>query len=287
MSNIRLEQTAGKSRFNVKVCKRPDQHRAAAQAGRYILIMTDHILFKFRSVNKYLLQSIVQSELHFAHPACLNDPFDCKVDIRQSLEVAISKTFSTVRERLEKFRGLNDFLVKLQSDIAAMGVCSFSCPLDGSNVLLENPLMWSHYADAHRGVCLTYRFSEQFFYDNADQILGIAEVDYGANPLADWFVENIERFNDFTDFGISLLKKVLTVKSSEWQYEKEVRILRKVDGSYPIGKQHLVQVCFGLKTPETDIDLIKNLLSQGQYEVQLFRLTRSDDADFGLNALEI
>jgi hypothetical protein len=249
--------------------------------------MSDHILFKFRSVNKYLLQSIVHSEIHFARPACLNDPFDCRVDIRQSLEVAISKSISPVRERLEKLRGLNDFLVKLQSDIAAIGVCSFSCPLDGSNALLENPLMWSHYADAHRGICLTYRFPEQFFYDNADQILGIAAVDYGTDPLADWFVENIGRFNDFTDFGISLLKKVLTVKSSAWQYEKEVRILRKVDGSYAIGKQHLIQICFGLEIPETDIDLVKNLLAQGRYEVQLFRLNRNSDKDFGLKALEI
>jgi hypothetical protein len=203
------------------------------------------------------------------------------------LEIAISKTISTVRERLEKIRGLNDFLIELQSDIAAMGVCSFSCPREGTNALLENPLMWSHYADAHKGVCLTYRFPEPFFYDNADQILGIFEVDYGVNPLSDWFVENLDGFNDFTEFGISLSKKLMTVKSSEWQYEKEVRILRNVDGSYPIGKCHLVQVCFGLKTPKTDIDLIKNLLSQGQYEAQLFRLTRSDDADFGLKVLEI
>ena len=256
-------------------------------AGVIFFIMTDYVLFKFRSVNKYLLQSIVQSELHFALPACLNDPFDCRVDIRQSLEVAISKSIPTKRERLEKFRGMNDFLVELQSDIAAMGVYSFSCPLDGSNALLENPLMWSHYADAHRGVCLTYRFPEQFFYENKDQILGIAKVDYGANPLADWFVEHVDRFDNFETFATSLLKKVLTVKSSEWHYEKEIRILKNKDEAYPIGKQHLVQVCFGLKTPETDIDLIRNLLSQGQYDVQLFRLIRCADADFGLKAVEI
>ena len=33
-ANIRLEQTAGKSWFNVKVCRNPVQHWAAAQAGR-------------------------------------------------------------------------------------------------------------------------------------------------------------------------------------------------------------------------------------------------------------
>jgi len=32
-ANIRLEQTAGTSRFNVKVCRSPVQNRAAAQAG--------------------------------------------------------------------------------------------------------------------------------------------------------------------------------------------------------------------------------------------------------------
>ena len=34
MHNIRLEQTAGKSRFNVKVCGSPIFIRAAAQVGR-------------------------------------------------------------------------------------------------------------------------------------------------------------------------------------------------------------------------------------------------------------
>lgn len=253
----------------------------------FLFQMTDHILFKFRSVNKYLLQTIVQSEMHFAHPNRLNDPFDCRVDIRQSLEVAILKSHSPVKERLEKFRGLNDFFTKLQSDISGMGVCSFSCPVDGSNALLENPLMWSHYADGHKGICLTYRFPERFFYENADQILGISAVDYGVNPLADWFIENVDKFADFSEFGSSLLKKALTVKSSQWAYEKEVRILRKADGSYPIGKQHLIQICFGLRTPEEDIALIKNLLLQGQYEIRRFRLVRSNEADFGLKALEI
>jgi hypothetical protein len=249
--------------------------------------MSDHILFKFRSVNKYLIQSIVHSDIHFALPACLNDPFDCRVDIRQSLEVAILHSVYPERERLEKLRRLNDFFTKLQSDVAAMGVCSFSCPQDGSNALLENPLMWSHYADANKGVCLTYRFPDQFFYDNAEQILGIAKVDYGTNPLSDWFVKNIIKINDFEEFGILLLMKVLTVKSSPWQYEKEVRMLRKVDGPYHIGPQHLVQVCFGLETSAEDIKLIKSLLAQGRYEVQLCRLMLSKDADFGLKVMEI
>jgi len=249
--------------------------------------MSDHILFKFRKINKYLLKSIVRSEIHFARPECLNDPFDCRVDIRRSLENAISKSATPTKERLEKLRGLNGFFEKIQSDIVTMGVCSFSCPLDDSNALRENPLMWSHYADAHRGICLTYRFSDQFFYDNSDQILGIAKVEYNTNPLSDWFVETLGKFNNFNEFGIALLQKALTVKSSPWKDEKEVRILRKGDGPFAIEKQHLTQVCFGLETSESDIDLVRNLLDQGRYEVHLVRIVRGADADFGLKTVEV
>jgi len=242
--------------------------------------MDDYVLFKFRSIDKYLLKSLVHSEIYFARPNRLNDPFDCRVDIRQSLENAISKSSSPTKERLEQLRGLSDFLDKVQSDIAAMGVCSFS-------LALENPLLWAHYADAHKGICLTYHFSEQFFYENADHILGIVQVDYEINPLSEWFVESGATIRDFDEFGISLIKKALTVKSKPWKYEEEIRILKKEDGSYAIGKEHLVQVCFGLETPETDINLIRRLLDQDGYEVQLCRISRRDDADFGLKTVEI
>lgn len=42
--NIRLEQTAGKSRFNVKLCRGPVQLRAAAQAGRYGVVLKSFLL---------------------------------------------------------------------------------------------------------------------------------------------------------------------------------------------------------------------------------------------------
>ncbi len=53
--------------------------------------MSDHVLFKFRKIDKYLLTSLVQSEIYFAHPEQLNDPLDCRVDILNALENAISR----------------------------------------------------------------------------------------------------------------------------------------------------------------------------------------------------
>jgi hypothetical protein len=41
-----------------------------------------------------------------------------------------------------------------------------------------------------------------------------------------------------------------------WKYEKEGRVISKTQGLKEIGKSALQQVCFGLRTPESDKELI-------------------------------
>ncbi len=244
------------------------------------LEMSDHALFKFRKIDKYLLKSLVHGELYFARPARLNDPFDCRVNIITALENAIHRSQPPSRQRLEKLRRMKDFFEKVQTDLKSMGVCSFSLEL-------ENALMWSHYADDHSGVCLTYSFPEAFFYEAADYILGIDSVQYGFDCLSDWFLKEAPSTGSFEVFGISLIKKVLTVKSEPWRYEKEVRIIKKSEGVYPIDKKYLRQVCFGLATSEPDVKLIGKLIDQGGYEVTLCKIQRSNESDFGIKTTEI
>ena len=129
----------------------------------------DYVQFKFRKIDKYLLKSLVNSEIHFARPDRLNDPFDCRVDIRKGLEIAISRAELPIRKRLERFRDMGDFFTDIQRRILTLGVCSFS----GN---LENTLMWSHYADEHRGICLTYSFPKSYFHENKDHILGVSKM---------------------------------------------------------------------------------------------------------------
>ena len=242
--------------------------------------MTDYVLYKFKKIDKNLLKSLVHGEIYFARPERLNDPFDCRVDVFNALENAISRSQSDVRARLKKFRAMKDFFDKVQADLRNVGVCSFSLEL-------TNTLMWSHYADEHRGICLTYSFPESFFYENADQILGIAQVDYGANPLSEWFIEETPNHDSFEQFGISFIKKVLTVKAPPWECEKEVRIVRRSDGVHLLDRRQLKQVCFGLNTPESDIRLIKELIGNFEYDVILCKMVRDEKSNFGCKIVEI
>ena len=242
--------------------------------------MNNYRLFKFRVINKYLIDSLVRGVLYFSHPDRLNDPFDCRVDIKKSAINAVSKLSGKKKDNLLNLTRTSDF-DRIQKVIGNVGICSFS-------LVLENSLLWSHYANEHQGLCLTYRIPESFINDKSNEITGVPRVEYGDNPLTDWFIENTPEYPnfDFKKFIKEIIKKVLTIKSTCWNYEEEVRIIRQKQSSLKIPKEYLKQVCFGLNTPETDIDLIKDIISNSGYKVSYCKMKRNE-SDFGLEAEDL
>lgn len=93
----------------------------------------------------------------------------------------------------------------------------------------HSSLMWGHYADGMRGVCLKYDIKES----------DIHSVVYGSpyevsthNIMAGKVEQEVER---------TFLKK-----NKDWEYEEEVRIIKRED-SYKIEKGDLKGVYFGYK----------------------------------------
>ena len=86
------------------------------------------------------------------------------------------------------------------------------------------------------------------------------------------FFKKVANLESFEKFGIALIQKALTVKAQPWDYEKEVRIIRQTDGPEVIDKQYLTQVCFGLKTPEDDVTLIRKLIDSCGYDVAFCKM---------------
>ncbi len=247
------------------------------------------MLFRFRNIDKNLIDSLVKSTLYFAHPKQLNDPFDCRVDIRAAAESALLKLSGSKKENLSKIAGLDGYFDKIQKDVANAGVCSFSVVLDNSQEsVLESSLLWSHYANNHRGLCLTYDFPEPFINDRSNEITGIPDVEYGDSLLTYWFVDNVPGYNNLNHeaFTTEIIKKALTIKSSCWEYEREVRIIRRKRGTLEISKKYLTQICFGLDTSESDIDLIRKLVDDSGYRVGYCKMVKGK-GDFGFKATEI
>ncbi len=243
--------------------------------------MEKFTLFKFRSINKYLIDTLVKGTVYCAQPIHLNDPFDCQVDIKKAVANAISRLSGKKKQNLVKLSKAKGLFDKIQEDIKRVGICSFS-------LALKEPLLWSHYANEHKGLCLTYEIPGQFFFDPSNNIIGVSPVDYDVNPLTEWFIE-IEpekAGTDLNEFAIELLEKILTIKGKDWRYEQEIRIIRYNEGALPVPKDFLKQVCFGMNAPESDISLIKQIIDNAGYSVEYYQIERSEQ-DFGIKTVKI
>ncbi len=95
-----------------------------------------------------------------------------------------------------------------------------------------NVLLWSHYANKHKGVCIEYAVPDKFdgyMLEEVKYCSSLPNLDTSALP-------NNESVRGF-----------LLRKSRSWQYEKEFRLLRQspLPMKYPFGK--ITSITFGLR----------------------------------------
>lgn len=187
-----------------------------------------------RSVFKYLsvsggTKSILDQTIRYSRPQDLNDPFEClpRYDRAEVVSLVEEKTNDPQqrdkcvesimkRDFVDFFERMNDF-----------GVTSFST---SSTTIL----MWSHYAEQHKGLCIEY--------DSA-KIGTLAMVQYApTNERALCSVKNLSK----TDAVRTLL-----TKGTEWSYEKEVRRFETINKCNAIFYPSLNQFVFTKKlTPD-------------------------------------
>lgn len=241
----------------------------------------DYLYFKFRKINKHLIESLVNSSLYFAKRDRLNDPFDCQLDLHKSWARAALSVTGKRKEWLQSTLDNPIFLNRFSSGLEEVGVCSFSLGLDKP---LSTSVLWSHYADEHRGVSLLYRFPAAFLLDSKNKILGVDTLKYGHDVLMEWLKDAPMELGNFLD---GLLKIYLTAKSPAWEYEKEARIIRLEHGLFNIPREFLEQVCFGLLTPPTDIELVEKLAREYCGCKKFCRIIRDEKSDFGIRAVEM
>jgi len=146
-----------------------------------------------------------------------------------SLETAVTHILPERRMRIAQFQGLNDpfELMSVRLD-GQEGRKIFKALLDHWNKTLgvicmakdwKSPLMWTHYAKNHTGVCLGFEVPDdkpiQMKYE-AERIKLILDLQ---KPIG-----GIDR---------ELLLKVLTTKFTQWAYEQEWRLLSKLEERDP------------------------------------------------------
>lgn len=233
-------------------------------------------LYKYRFWDdEYHKKVLIEGELFFSSPSLFNDPYDCglpfrphpdsfdPIIIKEKLEEVTARHFPELTHDVDAF---NEQCAKQLFLIQQNPQSWFEenwrlgpDPLHQHFGILSltphpnNYLMWSHYANSHKGFCVGF--------DTRKLVESIAghfqKVQYS---------DEIPMISLEEDFTNDIFPKLLYTKSAIWQYEDEYR-LSKIHNSNtaitfdPIA---LTDIYFGCKTPyEHQVEIID--IVRGKY----------------------
>lgn len=267
-----------KEQINIKGTK-------AVESETYI--NPDIYLYRYLGINSKGLDRIfTHNELYFASPKDFNDPFDCDPPIKfadctdeeymrlhrsgaekdtepekaekNALDELKNNRIKFLRKREEDFKNV----LKEMSD--PLGVlCLSATPYD--------ILMWSHYADKHRGVVLIFdrkglekRFEHCYKVDYEDNVIDVRVL---IDNLNRWYIP------------------LLTKKSDRWHYEKEWRIITEPDNRrdkhanlriFEFSRETLIGVIYGSNMSKHDKNRIKKCRDFNQLEARIYEAKRDN-----------
>ena len=256
-------------------------------------------LYRYLTINDLLLESINEGYLWFTDPKIFNDPYDCNLRLKNTLSDdtienylnivnVLTKQWSVeeLQQNIEYFKAhkneVNDNLDKEFIDVVKQ--CAVCCLSERPDILL----MWSHYAQKHTGVCLKYDLKEDatIFHPTS-----LVKVHYPEHyPEFDFMKYVIN--NKGIPSGNDLLQFTAGMKSKDWQYEHEIRLVRweKKHGAYKgkigINKKALVGAYFGYRTKEEDIVKVLNAINGSGYKLKEVMKGYLNNENFGMKFAE-
>ncbi len=240
--------------------------------------MTEKILYKYRNYNSRSLSMLKNKEIYFSNPNSFNDPVDCKINILSAVKAAIKLAEHeepATKNKLEEIEKLTNLFSDIEEDVKHAGVYSLS--KEENNVL-----MWSHYADKHKGFSVGFSLSNNFIkFNERDEIIGTADVSYSEdNPFIKYFLSITKntKLPSWDEFWPCIFSMALTSKSKEWTYENEVRIIRGNPGVVNFSPSELIEVIFGLEMNEDNKNNLKAILSGNEWKhIQMKEVIREDN----------
>jgi hypothetical protein len=181
-------------------------------------------LYKFRGVDDFSLENLINGCVWLGNPRSMNDPYDCshsfdveRVAHQQSYAEIIREAAESGLGNICEFQSMilhrNEEIIRELSNKVKniFKFCSFSERLDSM-------LMWSHYADSHKGFCIEYDVGRYDF-----------ECSKNFHPII-----YSERMFDATDliaqpvtssFNANRVHLAALYKAMDWQYEREWRLI--------------------------------------------------------------
>lgn len=237
-------------------------------------------LYKYRDTNTIKL-ILKNSSMRFSRPTEFNDPFDCKAKI--VTQGSLDKFMDFCRRRwpnddMSHAAVLYEQNPKLFEEYIIEGanwtrdnvtkICCFS-------EINNNILMWSHYGENHKGVCLKFNVNtDKPFFDAP------YKVEYRSMyPQYNY----LEKMDD-------VIYHQLSIKAQDWQYEREIRVVKfdELETSfYNFKRESLTEIIFGCCAEDNFIKEIYNICKECGYNHILFKKAVMKENEYALDIISL
>lgn len=200
-----------------------DEEKVAEEVGYYYMCYAPTYLYKYYRDNSLNWDAVRNNKMWYSAPNNFNDVFDCDIFVDEK------SLFNSILQMVPDKRGvrpgspmwrqlkqtLNQEIVSLKSTFHEM---KSTTGISFLSETCDSLLMWAHYANNHRGICVEYELLE------INKQLGFSPVPIVYSDERSAF-QNLNP--DTLDYDVTeVFIKSLTSKSPEWNYEKEWRIIQ-------------------------------------------------------------
>jgi len=151
--------------------------------------------------------------------------------------------FYRASTRLQERQDYDDFTESVRNEKLGIGIASLS-------ETWNNELMWAHYADSFRGICISYSVSR--LLSGLPRSCALSRVAYGDRP----YFLNLGAMNQQDK-----ARAILSTKNLKWSYEREWRLFATCSGPARYRNDAVSSVYLGARMTQADQLLIRQRLS--------------------------
>lgn len=230
-------------------------------------------LYKYRSLaaaqKSHVRDLIIDQKLYFSKPAALNDPFEFSPVLETVASASeqhrhlkeIANRVNIGKPRHER-RGIANRLIA--QDSIRKHEQAFRSTMSQVGVFSMTPrhldlLMWPHYADNHRGICL--RFDLQTL------------CQLGLVPMPVQYSQQRPVYDFVRDNPQEMMTKSALTKGLPWGYEHEWRLVQSGKGGHVerVASQIMTAVILGARISSEDERDVLAWISDSPHTLEVFQ----------------
>ena len=198
-------------------------------------------LYKYVSYNENSLSILINKEVWFPKTKILNDPFEFQFHLSENQINGFPIDQNAIRQAVEDSKELGVFCLTEVND---------------------NILMWSHYANQHKGFCIEFERSDHNYL--------------GGEACVPVFYPEDDQLPIYKPFDVirpESFAGIATTKAKLWSYELEWRMISREKGNRPYALPgDITAIIFGERMDKKHRQTIKNILGSEMLYLEAIKM---------------